>query len=83
MADQERLEYAVIPYRRWTRCFRSEGVRVIHGPVSSTRTGNYAPRAFIDGLKEFRCGSGFRALDFRLQVKIVVWWVTRQPKKSA
>ena len=75
IASMEAQGYAPIPYRRWTRRFRAEGVDVVHGPVSTTRTGNWAPKSFVETLRENRRSPDFCALRFHRQVEEVVWEV--------
>lgn len=77
IASMEAQGYAPIPYRGWTRRFRAEGVHVVHGPVSLIRMGNWAPKPFVESLKENRRRPEFRKLRFHIQVKLVVWWLTR------
>lgn len=71
----ERAGYVRIPYRRWTRRFKKEGVPVVHGPISVTRTGNWAPRPFVESLRENRRHPEFRAMPFHRQVEEVAWRV--------
>ncbi|WNG14650.1 hypothetical protein [Cystobacter fuscus] len=72
IACMEACGYAPIPYRGWTRRFRAEGVRVKHGPISITHTGNWAPKLYVESLIANRRHAGFRKIPFHLQVKAVV-----------
>jgi hypothetical protein len=79
IAEMQALGYAPIPYRRWTRAFKKNGVPVVHGPITIYRTGNWAPKWFVDGFKKARALESFRKLDFQEQVTLYVQLVTMKP----
>lgn len=74
IAQLKAAGYAPIPYRRWTRAFKAEGVRVVHAPVTQDRTGNWVEKTFLDGFVAQRRVQAFRKLPFKLQVADYVFW---------